>query len=278
MKKIGILINPEKKLSKPVLERLLAFFKKEKVSIRVAENAKGIVENTEILANEDKLRDFSEIMIAMGGDGTLLKAARIVGKKPVPILGVNLGGLGFLTEVVTEEMEETLTRILKGEFKIEKRMVLEASVENRKGFFALNDVVLYMGPERRVVDLTLYVNDEMVARFSGDGLIVATPTGSTAYSLSTGGPILYPTLEAFVVSPISPHTFGLRPIVLSSNVEISLELMENEASVVIDGQEQFPLKIGQRLLVKKSDHYVHLVKSSPYPFYEILRRKLNWGG
>ena len=158
-------------------------------------------------------------------------------------------------------------------------MVLEASVEGkRKVFHALNDVVLTLGPTGRTVDLTLSVNREMVARFTGDGIIVSTPTGSTAYSLSAGGPILYPTFESIVVSPICPHTFGLRPIVLSSSEEVNLELMEEDARVVVDGQELFPLKVGERLKVKKSQHYLHLIKSSPYPFYEILRRKLKWGG
>lgn len=278
MKKIGILINSEKKISKSVLERLLSFLEKKKISFLVLEDAKGIVKDKGILASREKLTDFSEMVIALGGDGTLLKTARIVGRKPIPILGVNLGGLGFLTEVQTEEMEETLSRIFQGKYSIEKRLVLETSLEKKGKFRALNDVVLLVGPTGRAMDLTLFVNGEMVARFTGDGLIVATPTGSTAYSLSAGGPILIPTLDAIVVSPICPHTFGLRPIVLSSDVEITLELMEKEAMVMVDGQERFPLKVGERLLVKKSVHDLLWIKSSPHPFYEILRRKLRWGG
>lgn len=279
MKRIGILINPQKEISKSVLKRLFSFLDKMKIPYRVLEDAKGIVERKGILASPDEFRDFSQMVIALGGDGTFLKAARTVGANPIPILGVNLGGLGFLTEVLVEEIEETLTRILRGEYEIEKRMVLEASVEGkRKVFHALNDVVLTLGPTGRTVDLTLSVNREMVARFTGDGIIVSTPTGSTAYSLSAGGPILYPTFESIVVSPICPHTFGLRPIVLSSSEEVNLELMEEDARVVVDGQELFPLKVGERLKVKKSQHYLHLIKSSPYPFYEILRRKLKWGG
>ncbi|MCH7760306.1 NAD(+)/NADH kinase, partial [candidate division TA06 bacterium] len=278
MKQIGILINPEKKISASVLQKLFTLLRKEGVSFRVIEEAGEIIEEKGILASSEELRETSEMVIALGGDGTLLKAARIVGKKPIPILGVNLGGLGFLTEVLIEELEETLTQVLQGDYEIEKRMVLEASIEANYISYALNDVVLSMGPTGRSVDLTLSVNDEMVARFTGDGLIVATPTGSTAYSLSAGGPILYPTFEAIVVSPISPHTFGLRPIVLSSNVQITLELMKKEATVIVDGQKHSLLKVGQRLHVRKSDRYVHLIKSSSLPFYEILRRKLKWGG
>jgi NAD+ kinase len=225
----------------------------------------------------------ADLIIVLGGDGTLLNVSRHGKRKEVPILGINLGGLGFLTETSVEELPATLAKVLKGDFGISKRIMLDVSVK-REGdsifsITLLNDAVITKDALARIIDIETYVNDEYLTTYKADGLILSTPTGSTGYSLAAGGPLLYPSLSNIIVTPICPHTLTNRPIILPENVEVRAQLKSKEEKVVltIDGQVGFPLQYDDEVTIKKSSHTVNLIKSSSRGYFEILRTKLKWG-
>lgn len=225
----------------------------------------------------------ADLIIVLGGDGTLLNVSRHGKRKEVPILGVNLGGLGFLTETSVEELPATLAKVLKGDFGISKRIMLDVSVK-REGdsifsITLLNDAVITKDALARIIDIETYVNNEYLTTYKADGLILSTPTGSTGYSLAAGGPLLYPSLSNIIVTPICPHTLTNRPIILPENVEVRAQLKSKEEKVVltIDGQVGFPLQYDDEVTIKKSSHTVNLIKSSSRGYFEILRTKLKWG-
>jgi len=226
-----------------------------------------------------------DCVVVLGGDGTLLGAARKVGKYGVPILGVNLGSLGFLTEIPLKRLYPAMERLLKGELVEESRLMLEARVlrEGREMgcFLVLNDVVINKGALARILDLDVHINDQFLTTFRADGLIVSTPTGSTAYNLSAGGPILYPTMRNLILTPICPFTLTNRPIILpgSDTVYISMRKeSEEKVSLTFDGQVGFDLMYGDRVMIHKSGKKINLIKSPGQTYFEILRAKLMWGG
>ena len=213
----------------------------------------------------------------------MLSVCRLIGAKEVPVLGVNIGGLGFLTEVHQEEIYNVLEKVLKGECPIEERIMLEARVyRNNKSavdYVIVNDVVVNKGALARIIDLETYVNHDYVATFKADGLIVATPTGSTAYALSAGGPILYPTLKSIILAPICPHMLTNRPIVLPDDVLIEMVLKSPAENVflTIDGQVGFSLNLNDIIEVKKSKFKTKLLTPCGKNYFQILRTKLKWG-
>jgi NAD+ kinase len=226
-----------------------------------------------------------DFVVVLGGDGTLLGAARRVAAYGVPILGVNLGGLGFLTEIPIKRVFPVIEMMLRGELETEKRLMLETTVlrEGKKvcRFVVLNDVVINKGPLARIIDLDVYINDGFLTTFRADGLIVSSPTGSTAYNLSAGGPVLYPTLESFILTPICPFALTNRPIILPDSHVISIRLTkesEEQVSLTFDGQLGFKFSYGDIVQVHKSDKKIKLIKSPDQSYFEILREKLMWGG
>lgn len=226
-----------------------------------------------------------DAILTLGGDGTLLRAARIVENDPVPILGINLGRLGFLTCCPAEELEMALRRFAAGEYVVEPRMTLDARVRDGRGierarWRALNDVVLHKGGFARVVTMRVQANGETVARYSADGIVLATPTGSTAYNLSAGGPVVFPTLETLLVTPVSPHTLALRPLVLppTSEITVQAEGGPEELLVTVDGQVGATFAGGETLVVRRSDRPVLIVRFSEGSFFATMREKLHWGG
>jgi NAD+ kinase len=230
----------------------------------------------------------TDLVVALGGDGTLLRAARAVGDRLTPVLGVNVGSLGFLTEVTVGEMYDALAGILGSQYRFEDRMNLDAVV-TREGSevyraTALNDVVINKGALARVVEMKTTVDREYVAIYTADGLIASTPTGSTAYSLSAGGPIVNPVMDAIIVTPICPHTLAVRPMILSAEQEFGVELWaehgpngEPEVKLTVDGQVGFDLVSGDVLTFRRSKQRTRLVLSGQRSFYEVLRGKLKWG-
>ncbi|MBP8625363.1 MAG: NAD(+)/NADH kinase [Syntrophorhabdales bacterium] len=225
----------------------------------------------------------ADLIIVLGGDGTMLAVARQLKGRDVPILGVNLGGLGFLTEISVEEMPIMLEKIVSGQYKLSTRMMLDVCVI-REGnrvfeFSVLNDAVITKDALARIIDIEVYVNSVYLTTYKADGLIFSTPTGSTGYSLSAGGPILYPTLRNMIVTPICPHMLTNRPLILPEDVSMMAVLRsENERVVLtIDGQIGFPLEYRDEVVVKKSPDTVRLIKSSFRGYFEILREKLKWG-
>jgi NAD+ kinase len=219
-----------------------------------------------------------DFVIAMGGDGTLLRAARYIKESSIPLIGVNLGSLGFLTEIVIDELYPSLEKILSGNYRIEERIVLSSTFPTGKTFYALNDIVLHMGTSGRIIGIEIEINGSPLAKFSADGLIISTPTGSTAYSLAAGGPILHHGLEAQILTPICPHTLGLRSMVFSIDEEISIRLVKGKGIFVVDGQITVEVNETFSFTVTKADYKILLVRATQRDFYEILRTKLNWGG
>jgi NAD+ kinase len=226
----------------------------------------------------------ADIAVVVGGDGTLLAAARELRDRQVPILAINYGGLGFLTEVTMEEMHPALERVLAGEFSIEDRMMIDVAFSRGKKQIAthraLNDVVINRGTLSRLVELEARVDGHEVSLFRSDGLIVATPTGSTAYNLSAGGPIIFPTMRAMVLTPICSHTLTNRPIVLSSDVRVEITLQssqEEEVYATVDGQVGVKMEPGDLLTIVKSHVAVKLIAPADKNYFDVLRGKLKWG-
>jgi NAD+ kinase len=225
----------------------------------------------------------ADLIIALGGDGTLLNIAPLVERPEVPILGVNLGGLGFITEVAVDELESVLAKTLEGNYEVEKRMTLEIRVIGKKArphkFRVLNDAVITKGARSRIIDLETYVGDDYLCTYRADGLIISTPTGSTAYSLAAAGPILEPTLGAILLSPICPHTLTNRPIVVPSNATIRVTLRSFGDTVILipDGQQGVRLNNGDQVEASDYGMPVSLIKLPSRSYYEILREKLKWG-
>lgn len=225
----------------------------------------------------------TEMVVVLGGDGTLISVARMIGDREVPILGVNLGSLGFLTEITLDELCASVERYSTGDYKISERMMLKVTVVRNGELIeekrVLNDVVITKGALARIIDLETTINDSYLTTFKGDGLIISTPTGSTGYSLSANGPILYPELECFVITPICPHTLTNRPIVVASDSLISVELkcLKEDVFLTLDGQVGIELKCGDEIRVRKSEYQTRLIISYSKDYFEILRTKLKWG-
>lgn len=226
-----------------------------------------------------------EFVAVLGGDGTLLGAARRVAGHGVPILGVNLGGLGFLTEIPLKRLYPVMEKMIEGRLEAESRLMLETRVtrgsEDICRFMVLNDVVINKGALARIIDLDVHIDEEFLTTFRADGLIVSTPTGSTAYNLSAGGPILYPTLSSFILTPICPFALTNRPIILPDSATIHITLArrsEEKVSLTFDGQVGFDLRYGDRIAVSKSSERIQLIRSPDQSYFEILREKLGWGG
>lgn len=225
-----------------------------------------------------------DLLLTLGGDGTLLRGARMVAQHGVPVLGINLGHLGFLTSASPGEAKEALAQVLAGESSIDARMTLQVRAEGRSGgargeWLALNDAAVHMGGVARVIRLAVTAQGEEVGTYSADGIVLATPTGSTAYSLSAGGPIVSPTVDCIVATPICPHTLAVRPLVLPADAEVTVELLppSKPSVLTIDGQEGATLAPGDRVSVRRGDQPVRLVRFPGQSFFSTLRRKLRWG-
>jgi NAD+ kinase len=226
-----------------------------------------------------------DALLTLGGDGTLLRGARLLAGRPAPILGVNLGKLGFLTSCGRDDIESALRALATGQFRAEARMALEARAldtdgAERRRWFALNDVVLHKGGFARVLRLRVSANGESIAAFGADGVVLSTPTGSTAYSLSAGGPVVVPTVESIILSPVSPHTLAIRPLVLPPSVEITVQVEDGpeEVLVTIDGQVGTTFGAGETLAVRRAERPVLIVRLPGATFFSRLRQKLGWGG
>jgi NAD+ kinase len=230
--------------------------------------------------------DGVDLLLTFGGDGTLLRGARLVALEGTPVLGVNLGYLGFLTSVAPEELGQALEKVVAGDYWLDHRFTLDVRVVHDgvpgPPYLALNDAVLHKGGFARVVRLAVYMgpDQEAVATYSADGIILSTPTGSTAYSLSAGGPIVVPTVECILAIPICPHTLAVRPLVVPAATTISVDVLSpgEEMILTIDGQEGAALQPGDRLIVRRGRATVPLVRLPGQSFFSTLRRKLHWGG
>lgn len=222
----------------------------------------------------------SDFIIVLGGDGTLLGASRKIAKYETPILGVNLGRLGFLTEVELQDLYSVMEKIFAGDYAIEKRMMLEAIVINKgvpvETFYGLNDVVLSKGTFERIIRLKTYVDANYLNTYSADGIIISSPTGSTAYSLSAGGPIVNPQTNLLIITPISPHSLYTRSVIVSEKEKVSIEVENDNNNVVltVDGQQRYKLSNGDSIVVNRADFDVNFIKVNNVTFYDVLRKKI----
>lgn len=229
----------------------------------------------------DKLKDYCDLIVVVGGDGSLLSAARIAANQKLPIVGINRGNLGFLTDITPKNINK-IDEILAGDFHEERRFLLQAKMENQNKLvaknLALNDIVLLSYTTGHIIELAVYVNQKFLCNYHADGLIITTPTGSTAHALSSGGPILYPTLENIVLVPVLSHNLSSRPIVISSKSKIKIVFNESNPTdllVLCDGQTQTMLQ-GGTIKISKAKEKLRLLHPANYNYFEILRTKLNW--
>ena len=282
MKKIGIIAKKNKPEAVEVTRGLLSWLEKRHVEVFLDSDIASHVmpergiEKTEIPSRVD-------MVVVLGGDGTLLTVARLPGVENIPILGVNLGAMGFLTEIPLEELYPTLEKILKGTYEKDTRMTLEALVRRGKNpiasYAVLNDVVINKGALARIIDLEISINGRYLTTFKADGLIISTPTGSTGYSLSAGGPIIHPSLNWICLTPICSHTLTNRPLILPDmvGIDVLIKSRHDDVFLTLDGQEGLSLKPDDTISVVKGPHDITLIKSPYRNYFEVLKTKLKWG-
>ncbi|MBM4298047.1 MAG: NAD(+) kinase [Deltaproteobacteria bacterium] len=277
---VGLVAKYHEPKAAQMVRWLIPWLKKRGIKVCVEY---GLVRRGVRACSKKEMAAEADLIISLGGDGTLLNIAPLVIRPEVPILGVNLGGLGFITEVAVGELEPVLRKTLDGDFEVEKRMTLEVRVISKKGrtrkFRILNDAVIAKGARSRIIDLETYVGEDYLCTYRADGLIISTPTGSTAYSLAAAGPILEPTLGAVVLAPICPHTLTNRPIVVPSNaaIRVTLRSFGNTVFFSPDGQQGVRLNNGDKVEARDYGMPVSLIKLPSRSYYEILREKLKWG-
>jgi NAD+ kinase len=281
MKRVGIIAKGNKPEAIQAVKELVRWLKDHKVECVVDSALAKTVSHPAM--EKQEMAEAVEMVVVLGGDGTLLAAARALQKKPIPILGVNLGGLGFLTEITLAELYPMLEAILRGRYKTDERMLLEARVWRRgkvvDTFSVLNDVVINKGALARIIELETSVDQAYLTTFRADGLIISTPAGSTGYSLSAGGPIVYPSLRSIIITPICPHTMTNRPLIVPEEAVINVTLCsaDQEVFLTLDGQVGFKMELRDRVEIKKGEGFVRLIKSPSRGYFEVLRQKLMWG-
>ncbi len=280
--RLGIFANMDRPDADKVIQRIINWAEQNDVTLCFSESISEKVGGQQSFLPPGEIPKKTDVVVSLGGDGTLLATARAVGRHGKPILGINVGSLGFLTQQTPNLVEETLTAVLEKNYKIEKRMVAEVQVEGAAKMdypYALNDVVVDRGSVSRMIYLDLFADDYFICSYAADGLIISTPTGSTAYSLAVGGPILHPLMPAFVVSPISPFALTTRPIVFSENVRLRVFVHSSNSDPVltIDGQVACNLTRESSVIVRKADYYIDFIVFKKNSFYDVLRTKLHWG-
>ena len=282
IKSIGIIAKDNGEAVTRTVQQLVGFLNDKSVNIVYDDSAQGLIDNIQTVSRE-RLAEKCELAIVVGGDGTFLSAVRSLADKNIPVLGINLGRLGFLVDISPDEMFEHLEQILQGNYVDECRFLLEAQVI-RDGHVlaqadAFNDVVVHIRDVARMIEFETYINGQFVNFQRSDGLVVSTPTGSTAYALSSGGPLLHATLNAMVLVPICPHTLSNRPIVINADSTVEIVIGDSKQStsqVTFDGQTAFDVIAGDRIVIKKKASVIHLIHPASYDYFEILRAKLHW--
>jgi NAD+ kinase len=280
---IGLFCKENDERIEKTLNTLNAFLTKENFKVVAEASAAKYLKNTPIMDTND-FCNCIDLAIVIGGDGTLLKAGRLLSDKDIPVIGINLGRLGFLVDISPDEIAEQLTQILEGKCTLETRSLLHAEafrgIESLGEGIALNDVVVHVRNDVRMIEFTTHIDEYFVNTQRADGIVVATPTGSTAYSLSGGGPILHPSLDAVVLVPICPHTLSNRPLVVSNESLINISLCESRdvnARVSFDGQSNIELQAGDNIVIRHKAHKLQLMHPQGYDYFHILRNKLGWG-
>lgn len=279
---VAIVSKPGVEEGKKIVPELLAWLGKRGIQVRCDKETAAYTNGVTGLPRAEAFDD-ADLIILLGGDGTLLTAARTLAGRSTPLFAVNLGGLGFLTTITADELFPELERVLRGEHRIGQRRLLHCELWRRGSlvteYEALNDVVIDKIDIARMIDVDAYVGDQFVCAYKADGLIISTPTGSTAYSLSAGGPIIFPTVEALAITPICPHMLTNRPVIVPLDRVIKLisRAKDDAAFLTIDGQIGEPLKHDDELICRSSDKIVRLIRPPRSKFFDVLRQKLKWG-
>ena len=281
---VGLVVNYEKKQAKKIINQITEWLNSKQIKVYIEENMQKTLTKEDLKPSPQNFFKKVDLIISLGGDGTLLRAARLAAIEDIPVFGINLGGLGFLTQIGTDDLGKSLEKLYQEKYFLNERMMLDCSVRRKnkkiKKFIALNDIVIGKGAFARIICLATYINNDYVVTYSADGLVISTSTGSTAYSLSAGGPIVNPSINSMILTPICPHTLSARPLIIGENdqVRVTLELDEEEVMVTIDGQEGFVLQAKDEVIAKKSNHKTKLITFGEKSFYAILREKLRWSG
>jgi NAD+ kinase len=282
MKKIGIISKPNVRRAAELVPSLLEWLRERKLDVRCDKTTAAYAGRRGGLRRE-QVPEGCDLVIVLGGDGTLLSAARAIAGRDIPLFAVNVGGLGFLTAITVDEIYPELERAFRGERRIGKRRMLQCDLmrgdRQVSTYEALNDVVLTKASIARMIDLDAHVDSRFVCAYKADGLVVSTPTGSTAYSLSAGGPIIFPTVNALCLTPICPHMLTNRPVIVpeTSLIQIWNRGEDGETYLTIDGQVGEPLKRDDCVVCRKSSHTLQLIRPPKMMFFDVLREKLRWG-
>ncbi|MGC1484816.1 MAG: NAD(+)/NADH kinase [Candidatus Acidiferrum sp.] len=282
-KTIGVISRPRRSNLSTLVPPLLQWLQAQGLRVIYDEETASALPNPAKGQTREHLADQADILLVLGGDGTLLAAARVAASRCIPILPINMGSLGFLTSFTVEELYPALEETLAGRSSMSQRVMLQVELVRAQAVVdlqhVLNDAVLNKSTLARMIELELFIDDDFVCRYRADGLVLATPTGSTAYSLSAGGPIVHPSVEAFVITPICPHTLTDRPVVVRDSSCIEVKLAGNAESVflTLDGQKGIPMESEDRIRITRSPQCLKLIQPPKKSYFEILRSKLKWG-
>jgi NAD+ kinase len=283
LRKIGVVVGPRKSDAIAVVCDLLKWCEQRGIELCATEAVAEQLHCAPFVVREGELAESVDLVVVLGGDGTMLAAAQLIGGQEIPVLGVNFGWLGYLTEFTLPEMFPALEAVREGNFQIDRRMMLEVEVRRAGPVVytarALNDAVVNKSALARMIELECQIDGQFVNSFRADGMIVATPTGSTAYSLSAGGPIVYPSMSAILLTPICPHTLSNRPVVIPADklVELSFKQPSEDVKLTIDGQRGIDLTADDRIILRRSQASFDLVRPTNRNYFEVLRTKLKWG-
>ncbi|OCL88704.1 putative inorganic polyphosphate/ATP-NAD kinase [Aliarcobacter thereius] len=274
IKNIGIVLKPNSPELKNTFLDIKKLFLKNNINIILEEKSANMI--GEFGRDFDDLCKEADFLISVGGDGTLLGVARKAFLYDLPVLGINLGTLGFLTDLNIDDLEDFIKDLLTKDYKISPRMIIEGKIEN-KNFIAFNDIVISRKNLSSMLEISAKIDKKPFNKYFGDGLIVCTPSGSTAYNLSVGGPIVYPLTNAFIITPIAPHSLTQRPIVVPADFEIEFKVPFDEATIIVDGQEFYELKKGEYISIKIAKKQAKMLHRTSRDFFEVLSEKLRWG-
>jgi len=281
VKSFAIWANAEKEQVPALVQSTIKWANDNNLEVYLADRLKSIDVDSEVSYFSSQNPPEVDFLLCFGGDGTLISGVRIFSDPSVPVLGVHLGGLGFLAQITPEVLIDKLESVKKNEFKIQDRLVLSAKISgNEDSYYAVNDFVVQNETSFRVTSLSLFIDNQHVSDYKSDGIIISTPTGSTAYSLSSGGPIVQPDVFSIVITPIAPHSLTSRPLVLPSNVEVEFrfsEESENNLKLIVDGQNIINFTKGSTVKLSKANHHLKFITFKDYNYYETLKNKMIWG-
>lgn len=277
IKSVGIVLRPDTPELSKEFSLIKSIFIKNNINVLLEENSASMINYDEESYSIKELSKNVDFILSLGGDGTLLSVIRQTIDFSIPILGINLGNLGFLTDIKIENFEEFLDEMLKGNYRIDKRMMIEGNIKFNS-FNAFNDIVISRKSISSMIKIKAYINGKLFNTYYGDGVVISSPSGSTAYNLSLGGPIVYPLTEAFIITPIASHSLTQRPLVMPVEFEIEFEIIDSQGAVVIvDGQDIYEVEEKQKVKIKISDKKANMIHNTDRNFFEVLNEKLRWG-